>query len=122
LDEKFNGSDYSAPQLDVFFNNDNYIEDIEPLDQELPSLIDVKLLFSPCAYRIFYEFDEREITKNPNGSFTVITRMPNDYRLCEYILSFGMRVEVLEPQEVREAMLVHAEILTSKYTKNNFIT
>jgi len=117
LDEQFIGKNYNAPKLDVFFNDDNYMENIGPLNHELPSLVDVKLLFSPCAYRIFYEFDEREITKNPNGSFTVITRMPNDYRLCEYILSFGMRVEVLEPQEVRDAMLVHAEILASKYAE-----
>ena len=117
LDEKFNGNDYNAPQLDVFFYNDNCMPDIEPINHELLSLVDVKLLFSPCAYRIFYEFDEREITKNPNGTYTVNTRMPNDYRLCEYILSFGLMAEVLEPQEVREAMLVHAEILASKYAE-----
>jgi predicted DNA-binding transcriptional regulator YafY len=122
LNEHFNINDFNAPQIDVFYSNDYYLPDIEPLDKELPSLIEVTLLFAPCAYRIFHEFDEREIITNPNGSFTVKSRMPNDFRLCEYILSFGMTVEVLEPEEVREAMLFHAEIITKKYLKKKFIT
>lgn len=67
------------------------------------------------AYRVYDEFEEKEITKNADGSFTVITSLPENEWLIRYILSFGAVVEVRSPQHVRDMLQNELNKITMKY-------
>lgn len=99
------------------FNGMNFqIPEIEAPDDPSSCLINVKLLFSPyAAYRVYDEFDEKDMIKNEDGSFIVNIKLPNDYWLYDYILSFGDSIEVLEPQSVRDEVVKQVDQIKKKY-------
>ena len=102
---------------DSFDNKTFRTPEIEQSEYQSPYLVEVKLYFEPhVAYRIYDEFDEQHITKNDDGSFIVVMKLPNDYWLYNYILSFGAAVEVIKPQNVRDEIARQAEKIRSKYT------
>ena len=104
LDDTFDGKAYPVPEM-------------EPSEYPLTELVEVKLHFdAQVAYRVYDEFLEEDMTKNDDGSFTVSMRIPNDYWLYDYILSFGSMVEVIEPQSVRAEIIRQAEQIMKKYT------
>lgn len=81
--------------------------------------IDVQLQIAPeGAYRVFDEFDEKEITKNRDGSFTVTASLPESDWLFHYILSFGTYAEVLAPQNIREKIQSKLDEILWKYKRN----
>ncbi len=81
-----------------------------------PALIHLTLNFSAeIAYRIYDEFDEKDISKNEDGSFTVIKDLPNDYWLLGFLLSFGTAVRVIEPQSIKENLRKQAEEIKNLY-------
>jgi predicted DNA-binding transcriptional regulator YafY len=103
LTDTFNEAAFQAPEMD-------------PPNHQSPSLVDVKLLFAPqAAYRVYDEFDEQRIIKNGDGSFAVSVKLPNDDRLYGYVLSFGILIDVLEPQSVRDEIIRQAEAIKRKY-------
>lgn len=67
------------------------------------------------AFRIYDEFDPAAITKNQDGSFVVVSRLPEDGWVYGYILSYGDAAEVLEPQWLREAIKKKLEDSLKKY-------
>ena len=64
-------------------------------------------------YRVYDEFAEGDITLNQDGTLTL--RMPQAPWVCDYMLSYGLAVEVLAPQQLRDEMLGHIEKIKSKY-------
>jgi predicted DNA-binding transcriptional regulator YafY len=101
LDDTFNAAVFKIPEIE--------------LSEGQAPCIDVKFLFSPqAAYRIYDEF-EQDIIKNSDGTFTVSAKLPDDYWLYGYILSFGAYVEVLEPQSVRDELARQADEIKNKY-------
>ncbi len=80
--------------------------------------VDVLLIISPAgASRAFDEFDEKDITKNEDGSVTIKTALPQSEWLFNYILSFGPFIEVLAPQNIRETIKNRLEETIQKYKK-----
>lgn len=78
--------------------------------------IDVCLKISADgAYRVYDEFDENDIRKDEDESFTITTSLPEGKWLISYILSFGADATVLAPQSIRD--LVYNEI---KEINNNY--
>ena len=79
--------------------------DAPPLEMELPAAhppVTVKLRFSPTvAFRVFDEFDRRDITPQPDGSLTVTSSFPLDGWVYGYLLTYGAEVDILEPPELR---------------------
>ncbi len=104
--------------LDESFADRNFeIPNFENNSEPSPALISVKLRFSPhLAYRVYDEFDEKNITKCDDGSLIVNTKLPNDYWLYEYILSFGAFIEVLEPKAIRDGILEQLEKIKFIYS------
>jgi len=101
---------------DTFDGKAFQVPEIESSEYQPPSLVDIKLLFAlEAAYRVYDEFDERNIIKNDDGSLIVTMILPNDYWLYDYILSFGALIEVLEPQSVRDEIVAQAEKIKNKY-------
>ena len=67
------------------------------------------------AYRIYDEFDEKEVTKNGDGSFTVTASLPENEWLIRYLLSFGADAEVLNPPHIRDRLRNELNKISSKY-------
>lgn len=99
----FAGMDFAAPPIEE--------------NHAVPaSLIQLKLQFIPeVAFRVYDEFDEHNVIKNKDGSFTVAIDMPEDYWLYGFLLSFGTAVKVLEPHSVAVSLQTQAEKIKNLY-------
>ncbi|BCY17613.1 DeoR family transcriptional regulator [Leptolinea sp. HRD-7] len=70
--------------------------------EQRKNYIPVRLRFSRnVRYRVYDDFDEASIIRNPDGSCDVVFSFPEDEWLYSYLLSFGPGVEVLEPDFLR---------------------
>jgi len=91
---------------------------VDENEQNSQKWINVQVKIAPQgAYRVFDEFDENEITRNQDGSFTVATSLPENEWLFHYILSFGTDIEVLSPQNIREMIQSKLNEIIWKYKK-----
>jgi predicted DNA-binding transcriptional regulator YafY len=99
----FNKQDYTPPQ-------------VESTDHISPALTHLRLQFAPyVAYRVYDEFDTKDVTENEDGTFTVTACLPDDYWLYGFLLSFGTAVTVIEPKSVRDTLLVQATEIKNLY-------
>ena len=103
LDKSFAGMVFEAPEL-------------EPAEAHSSTdLVEVKIRVSSRAkFRIYDEFHESDVTVNDDGTFTI--RMIGLW-IYDYILSYGVAAEILEPQHMRDEMLNHIEKIKNKYSK-----
>ena len=99
LDESF--SDYSIPEeKETPRQNHNLI----------------KLRFpKEMAYRVYDEFDRSEIRQQTNGDFIVLAPMPEDARLMGFLLSFGTKVDVLAPAQIKYMLAEQARFIYEKH-------
>lgn len=67
------------------------------------------------GYRIYDEFDVKQIQTEETGSLIVTASMPKDDWLVGYLLSFGGQVEILEPLDLKKAVLEKAKEICEKY-------
>ncbi len=67
------------------------------------------------AYRVYDEFEEENIIKNEDGSFTVTAAFPKGDWVYGYILSLGGAAQVLEPADIREAIIIKLKDTLKKY-------
>ena len=102
LDKSFNSSQYETPSM----------QSVE--ESPAPEFIDIRIFISQNAkYRIYDEFAESDITVNEDGSLTLRTAL--GLWIYDYILSYGTAVEVLEPQHIRDELLMRIEKIKNKY-------
>jgi len=102
LEKPFHSGDYEIPSMQS-------VE--EPVATDF---ISIRVFISQNAkYRIYDEFAESDITANEDGSFTLRTAL--GLWIYDYILSYGTAVEVLEPQYIRDELLVRIEKIKNKY-------
>lgn len=98
---------------DKFFRKENSVTIDTKIKQE--DTIEVMLKFDKCiAYRIYDEFPSEKIIDK--GDFLFVTALlPNNDTLYSYVLSFEDCVEIIEPQEVKEAMKSRIKKIQEKY-------
>ena len=102
LDKSFHSGDYETPPM----------KSVE--EPTTPDFLNVRLRISQNAkYRIYDEFAESDITVNKDGSFTLRTAL--GLWIYDYILSYGTAVEVLEPQYIRDELLIRIDKIKNKY-------
>lgn len=78
---------------------------IENSGEPCPFCVTVRLRFTPAmAYRVYDEFDESCVTREPTGNLLVAVTLPDDNWLYGYLLSFGAMAEVLDPPAVRRRL------------------
>jgi len=76
----------------------------------------VRLRIEPqMSHRVFDDFYESMVEKQPDGSFIVTVTWPVDEWLYGFILSFGRYIEVLEPQHLRDVIKDEALEISKKY-------
>lgn len=79
-------------------------------------IITVTLKFdTTIAFRVYDEFPEEAIAATDGASLTVRAELPGHDRLYSYLLSFGDKVEVLEPPEVRMKLKQMISSMQNKY-------
>ena len=78
---------------------------------------EVRLRFAPhMAYRVYDDFDEEWIQREPSGHLLVTTHLPpEDEWSAARILSYGTGVEVLSPDSLRANTAVYARKLFSHH-------
>lgn len=77
--------------------------------------VKVTLLFDKSmSFRVYDKFDD-EVTENQDGSLLVETVMPNNELLISHILSWGDKVEVISPQNIRNKVSERAKKIYEKY-------
>ncbi|MGL4695960.1 helix-turn-helix transcriptional regulator [Enterococcus larvae] len=83
---------------------------------EEQNLVKIRLRIEPeRAFRVFDDFHESMIEKQPDGGFIVTVFWPEDNWLYGFILSFGRYAEVLEPAHIRAIIKNEAQIISKKY-------
>ena len=79
--------------------------------------VSLKMKITPeMAHRVYDEYDEHHIKRQPDGSFIVsVTWLEDELWLYNEILSFGEYAEVLEPEYIRFKMKEKLRKLSEKY-------
>lgn len=82
---------------------------------------EVRLRFAPyMAYRVYDDFEEECIQREPDGHLLVTTYLPpEDEWSAGRILSYGTGVEVLSPESLRRSAAEYALKLHLHYQKEN---
>lgn len=96
--------------LEAFFTQD-YLDEIPPLENcPLPyATTHLKLKISErLAFRVYDEFDHKNITPQHDGTLLVEVHFPMDSWVVGYLFSFGTEIEVLEPLTLRRQLADYA--------------
>ncbi len=84
--------------------------------QNEPNVINLKIILSSqVKHRVYDEFDEKDITKNVDGSFIVDIRIAEDEWLYNYIISFGEHINIITPKYIRGIIKNKLEIILKNY-------
>lgn len=68
-----------------------------------PNIVELKLKFKEDVLYLLYDwYNENDIEKTDDGHYIVNTSFPMDEWVYSHILSYGDKVEVLEPQAIRD--------------------
>jgi predicted DNA-binding transcriptional regulator YafY len=87
-----------------------------PNDSHEKSDVTLKIKISPeMTYRVYDEFDEEDIEKQPDGSCNATVTWPEDDWVYGWILSFGEYIEVLAPEHIRGIIRGKAKKIFEKY-------
>jgi len=82
---------------------------------EQPEVV-LKLCIAPeMTYRVYDDFHENEIEKQPDGSFAVTTTFTEDKWVYGFLFSYGKYIEVLEPKHIRDILKSDAQEILEKY-------
>ena len=99
------------------------LESVKDKEEDEPEAVSVKwvtlkLKFQPeNLYRVYDDYDEQRITRNPDGTYDVTVTFPEDEWVYGYIMSFGDRVEVLEPKRIRDIIRARLQKAADFYAK-----
>ncbi len=93
------------------------IQSLEYKDEPTKN-VTLKLRFKPNAlYRIYDDFDEKDIVRNKDNTYDVTVTFPEDEWVYGYILSFGNYVEVLEPKHIKDIIITRMKEALKIYEK-----
>ena len=79
-------------------------------DEEL-----VLVIGKEYAYMVFDDFDMQSISQNKNGDYIVRTKTYEKDWIINYILSFGDKVECVEPIKIRQEIKKIIERTAKRY-------
>lgn len=101
---------------ECFSEQDLSVPPLERSDVPAERLVHLKLHFlADAAYRIYDEFHIDHIHRCEDGTFIVTADLAEDSWLYGFLLSFGAAVRVLEPQKVKDRLLVQIEKIKKTY-------
>ena len=94
---------------------DNFENMVLKREIKYENTVNIKLKFNKSvAFRVYDEFNG-VIEEDEKGNLYVEIKIPNNYKLYNYIFSFGSNVEILEPKEIRNQFKNIIDELAKKY-------
>ena len=94
---------------------DNFENAVLKKELKYENIVNIKLKFDKnVAFRVYDEFNEA-IEEDEEGNLYVGIKIPNNYKLYNYIFSFGANVEILEPEEIRTQFKNMINKIAKKY-------
>ncbi len=75
------------------------------------------MIHANLAYRVYEEFDDKQIEKQADGSFKVTLYYPENEWLYGYLLSFGPGLEVVAPYQLQRVLRNRAKKILETYEK-----
>lgn len=94
---------------------DNFENAVLKKELKYENIVNIKLKFDKSvAFRVYDEFNEAVI-EDKNDNLCVEIKIPNNYKLYNYIFSFGSNVEILEPKEIRNQFKNMINEIAKKY-------
>ena len=103
--------------LEVLATNyeDNFENIVLKREIKYENTVNIKLKFNKSvAFRVYDEFNGA-IEEDEKGNLYVEIKIPNNYKLYNYIFSFGSNVEILEPKEIRNQFKNMINKIAKKY-------
>lgn len=87
------------------------------LDETLGQSYNTIVLRFPLnmSYRVYDEFDKTQVSKKENGDLIVSVEMPEDEWLIGYLLSFGTKVDIIDPVYLKDIVAERAKEIYEKY-------
>ena len=87
-----------------------------PMPEEIGELIDLELEFTlDVGYRLFDTLDDAAIIEHENG-YTVKLTLPENNWLYDFLMSFGDRVTIIQPESVRQSLKEKHEAARKHHT------
>ena len=94
------------------------LPDLEP-ERIFPAKYQVTVLFDPsCHWRLVEEYGVDRFTVEPDGRLRFTGGFPDADSVLSWVLTFGNKAELLEPEELREQLGVLTNTLAERYRRN----
>ena len=93
---------------------DNFENAVLKKELKYENIVNIKLKFDKSvAFRVYDEF--KAIEEDEKSNLYVEIKIPNNYKLYNYIFSFASNVEILEPKEIRKQFKNMINEISKKY-------
>lgn len=94
------------------------LPNLEP-ERIFPVKYQVTVLFDPaCRWRLVEEYGTNCFTVEPDGRLRFAGGFPDRDSVLSWVLTFGDKAELLEPEELRQQLGDLAETLADRYRRN----
>lgn len=94
------------------------LPNLEP-EQVFPVKYQVTVLFDPiCRWRLVEEYGADRFTVEPDGKLRFTGGFPDADSVLSWVLTFGDKAELLEPQELREQLGDLSKTLANRYRRD----
>lgn len=93
------------------------LPDLTP-ERIFPAAYQVTVLFAPsCCWRLVEEYGTDRFTVEPDGRLRFTGDFPDADSVLSWVLTFGDKAELVEPEELREQLANLAATLARRYRK-----
>ena len=94
------------------------LPELEP-ERVFPAKYLVTVLFDPsCRWRLVEEYGADHLTTEPDGRLRFTGGFPDADSVLSWVLTFGDKAELVEPEELREQLGKLAETLAHRYRRD----
>ena len=94
------------------------LPDLEP-ERLFPAKYQVTVLFEPsCRWRLVEEYGADRLTTEPDSRLRFTGGFPDADSVLSWVLTFGDKAELVEPEELREQLGQLAETLAHRYRRD----
>ena len=94
------------------------LPELEP-ERLFPAKYQVTVLFDPsCRWRLVEEYGADRFTTEPDGRLRFTGGFPDADSVLSWVLTFGDKAELVEPEELREQLGQLAETLAHRYRRD----
>lgn len=95
------------------------LPDLEP-ERIFPAKYQITALFDPsCRWRLVEEYGADRFTVEPDGRLRFTGGFPDADSVVSWVLTFGDKAELLEPQELREHLRELTKTLAYRYQRGD---